>query len=108
MQSWHLIKKQQSKRRKWAAGRRPKEVQNEHILELVCFQSVVQYPCSGARPRRDGAAVAPAHGPSVRFISARAALYARPWPKMAREARARGWNSKLEQIPVDFTHNPRA
>jgi hypothetical protein len=53
-----------------------------------------QDPCSGARPRRGGAAVAPAHGPSVRSISARAALYARSRRKMAREACARALDSQ--------------
>ena len=66
-----------------------KEAQNEHILRLACFQTVVRDPCSRPRRRCDRPALAPARGPAVRSISARAALHAWPRPKMAREARAR-------------------
>jgi hypothetical protein len=87
-----------------------KEVQNEYILRLVCFQSVVRASCSRPRRQRDRAAVAPARGPAVRYISARAALHAWPRPKMAREARAErkliessGISSEVETVAEPWT-----
>jgi hypothetical protein len=87
-----------------------KEVQNEYILRLVCFQSVVRASCSRPRRQRDRAAVAPARGPTVRYISARAALHAWPRPKMAREARAErkliessGISSEVETVAEPWT-----
>jgi hypothetical protein len=91
-----------------------KEVQNEYILRLVCFQSVVRASCSRPRRQRDRAAVAPARGPAVRSISARAALHAWPRPKMAREVRAErkliessGISSEVETVAEPWT-GPRS
>jgi hypothetical protein len=48
--------------------------------------------------------VALAEGFSIRLLSARAALYARPRPKMAREARAQRWLRELDRCEC----HPRA
>jgi len=64
-----------------------REVQNAYALRLVCFQTVVRNRSSRRCGRRDYATMAPAYSLAVRSISARAALYARPRSKMAREVR---------------------
>jgi hypothetical protein len=75
-------------KRNWPQARGLREVQNECILGVLRFQSVVRDPCSRPRRQRDGAPVAPARGPAVRSISARAALHAWPRPEMAAEPHA--------------------
>jgi hypothetical protein len=66
-----------------------REVRNERIVGLICLKSTVCDPQFGARRQYDCATLAPACAFSVRTVPARAALYARPGPEMAREARAR-------------------
>src|SRR5262249_34040470 len=63
-----------------------KEIRNECVHRLVCFQSVVRKPCSGAGLGRDRPAMAPAHDLVVRSVSAGATLHARPRSKVASEA----------------------
>ena len=63
-----------------------KEIRNEHIVRLICLESVVREPCSRAGLERDGSAMAPTHDLVVRSVSAGAALHAWPRSKMASEA----------------------
>ncbi len=82
-----------------AAHRR--EVRNERIFRFVCLETACD-AYVGAWPRRSSSAMALAEDRSVRPIPARASLYARPRPEMARKARAQRW--ALEPTPV---HNGR-
>ena len=80
-----------------AAYRR--EVRNERIFRFVCLETACD-AYVGAWPRRGSSAMALAEDRSVRPIPARATLYARRRPEMARKARL--W--ALEPTPV---HNGR-
>jgi hypothetical protein len=56
-------------------------------------------PRAGPQPPRGCPTVALAQDLSVRLVPARAALHARPWPEMAREARARCQVLKVANVP---------
>ena len=56
-------------------------------------------PRAEPQPRRDCPTVAPAQDISVRLVPARAALHARPWPEMAREAWAQCEVLKAANVP---------
>src|SRR6516162_2686860 len=62
-------------------------VRHEHLFRFVRVESAVCEPCDRPRPRPSCPTLALAVELSVRPVSARAALYARPWSEMAREAR---------------------
>jgi hypothetical protein len=64
---------------------------DERIVSFICIESAAGAPDVGARSRRGRSAVAPTDDVSARPLPARATLYARPGPEMAREARARRW-----------------
>jgi len=66
----------------------PRMVRHEHLFRFVRVESAVCEPCDGPRPRLGCPTLALAAELFVRPVSARAALCARPWSEMAREARA--------------------
>jgi hypothetical protein len=78
-----------------------REVRNERIFRFVCLETACD-AYVGAWPRRGSSAVALAEDRSVRPIPARASLYARPRPEMARKARSRRWALDARSIsPVE-------
>src|SRR5262245_47473849 len=64
------------------------EVPNERIFRLVCVESIVGDPSVEAPLRRRRSAIALVEAVFLRSTSARALLYARTGPEMARETRA--------------------
>jgi hypothetical protein len=79
-----------------------KESGHEKVLvhfRFVRVESVVRDPRAGPLPRRGCPTVALAQDLSVRLVPARAALHARPWPEMAREAQARRQVLKVANVP---------
>src|SRR5262245_5814296 len=64
------------------------EVPNERIFRLVCVESIVGDPSVEAPLHRRRSAIALVEAVFLRSISARALLYARTGPEMARETRA--------------------
>jgi hypothetical protein len=65
------------------------EVRNGRVFRFVCLARVVRDLPAGARHRPIRPTLAPADILSVRPVPARAALHARAWSEVAREARAR-------------------
>jgi len=70
-------------------SRRRKGVRNGYIVSVILIESATGASNVGARSPRGRSAVALADDLSVRPLPARATLYARPGPEMAREARSR-------------------
>lgn len=79
-----------SARDRWLSRHRRK-VRNDRISSFAPLKSAACDPRVGTRSRRGRSTVGVAEDLSARSLPAREALYARPRPEMAREARARRW-----------------